>query len=424
MLSRRRTALGAALACCCLLAAAPQAFAGSNDPFKTLAPGFTQELYATGLPYAGGVAFAPDGDPLVSFFGMFRVDKQSTTTINGSTVHPTTHLDKSSGLCLGITNGFDGRVYANTSGGVGVVDPDTGVLGTPAGDPGCLGMEPDPQTGKLVYSSYGPSGLLSIAPDLASASAPFSNEVSPDGIAFDPTGRYLFTSDQGGLAILGRDGHVIQRVALTNADGNTRCCTDGIAFHASAPKFVVTNNTDGTMTRFDFPNDDYTKTPTQSDFATGGFRGDLTQVGTDGCLYAVQGGTRFADGTENSNGSIVKVCPGFAPPVPIDPVLLANPSLVSVLPGLTLYLKLSASLTNPIDHQGIPGEPIVFKVGNTVVCTAVTDANGVAACNGNLVATLTSVLGLGYTANFAGDGLLKPETSRGPLAAVGPIKVL
>ena len=56
------------------------------------------------------------------------------------------------------------------------------------------------------------------------------------------------------------------------------------------PKFVVTNNeNDGTMTRFDFPNDDYTQAPTVTVFASGGFRGDLTQVGSDGCIYSTQG---------------------------------------------------------------------------------------------------------------------------------------
>ena len=89
---------------------------------------------------------------------------------------------------------------------------------------------------------------------------------------------------------------------------------DGIAFHAVAPQFVVTNNTDGTMTRFDFPGNDFTQPPVQSVFASGGFRGDLSQVGADGCLYLTQEGTRCLDGTTLFDNSVVRICGGFAPP--------------------------------------------------------------------------------------------------------------
>jgi uncharacterized repeat protein (TIGR01451 family) len=91
---------------------------------------------------------------------------------------------------------------------------------------------------------------------------------------------------------------------------------DGIAFHASSPKFVVTNNTDGTMTRFDFPLDNFTLAPVQSPFASGGFRGDLGQVGADGCIYLTQDGTRYDNGTVTTENSLVRVCGGFAPPIP------------------------------------------------------------------------------------------------------------
>ena len=90
---------------------------------------------------------------------------------------------------------------------------------------------------------------------------------------------------------------------------------DGMAFHAGTPNFLVSNNNDGSITRYDFPNGDLTQAPVQSVFASGGFRGDLTQVGSDGCLYATQYGTLFADGTVNTDGSIVQICPGFIPPV-------------------------------------------------------------------------------------------------------------
>jgi sugar lactone lactonase YvrE len=98
-----------------------------------------------------------------------------------------------------------------------------------------------------------------------------------------------------------------------------------VAFHAVDPKFVATINTDGTITRFDFPGGstpDYTQPPTQTLIASGGFRGDISQVGPDTCLYVPQEGARYADGTISDplndegqrDNSIVRICPGFAPP--------------------------------------------------------------------------------------------------------------
>ena len=109
------------------------------------------------------------------------------------------------------------------------------------------------------------------------------------------------------LTILNRAGAIVQHAPMTSEP-------DGISFHATAPKFVVTNNTDGTMTRFDFPLDDYTMPPVLSLFASGGFRGDLSNVGPDGCIYLTQAGTRFDDGALAGDNSLVKICPGFAPP--------------------------------------------------------------------------------------------------------------
>ncbi|MBI3465375.1 MAG: DUF11 domain-containing protein [Planctomycetes bacterium] len=132
-----------------------------------------------------------------------------------------------------------------------------------------------------------------------------------DGIFFDPSGEFLFLSNRDPidrLTILRRDGSLVQHVPMSEEP-------DGIAFHASTPRFVVTNNdTGGNMTRFDFPGDDFTRVPTQSVFASGGFRGDLTQVGPDGCLYLTQDRTRYDNGVVTSQNSLVRICGGFVPP--------------------------------------------------------------------------------------------------------------
>src|SRR5262249_9180223 len=150
----------------------------------------------------------------------------------------------------------------------------------------------DPQTNNLVYVgadcrftatctivSINPVSLVSTS----FAALPPSEAEFVDGIYFDPTGNFLFISNRAPafrMTILNRSGGVVQNVPMTSEP-------DGIAFHAS-PDFVVTNNTNGTMTRFDFPSNNFALPPTQTPFASGGFRGDLTEVGPDSCLYVTQ----------------------------------------------------------------------------------------------------------------------------------------
>jgi hypothetical protein len=98
--------------------------------------------------------------------------------------------------------------------------------------------------------------------------------------------------------------------------------------------------------------------------------------------------------------------------------LHANPSIAQILPGLKIYLKLSARLTTTAGNP-VQGEPVAFTAGGHAVCTAVTDANGDAACGGLLTGVLRSVLSLGYTATFAGDAPLLPSSGHGSLVVIG-----
>lgn len=148
------------------------------------------------------------------------------------------------------------------------------------------------------------------------------------------------------------------------------------------------------MTRVTFPGDDYAASPTVSAFAAGGFRGDLLQVGTDGCIYATQGrdalpddpGTRYDDGTTTTEDSIVRICAdgpgGFEPPAGVrETVNPPSPSLGSLsgvayvdangndmrdsmelaIPGVTLTLSNGATATSGSDGRysfsGVPAGP-------------------------------------------------------------------
>ncbi len=305
-----------------VLSAAPAA-ANHTDAaaqsFTFLQAPFTQDLFGIGPEFFGGVAFAPDGDPLVDFCsfsgsGLRRFDRQTPEAPDptGSELHPSTVLPSDAGC--GLTNHPDGTLYSNTGGGVTNLDASTGAVLRPAYGPSgnALGIAVDPQTNNLVYVQSG--GTLGFVNQAFTANGTFSSATSGlflDGIAFDPTGNFLFIADRtnNALKVIDRTGAIVQSATL--APGSD---PDGIAFKASAPKFVVTVNGNGTITRFDFPADDYTQAPVQSLLASGGFRGDLSQVGPDGCLYLTQNRTRFDDATIGSSNSLVRICSGFAPP--------------------------------------------------------------------------------------------------------------
>ena len=330
------------------VAGAPPTVLAAGQSFTFLQAGFTQSLFGTNPTSTEdtGVAFAPNGDVWVvpacatSTNPLDRFSLSSTFTSHGSTLHTFTTVPSNAGC--GLTNNADGTMYTNTGAGVVNLDANSGAqLRGPFGPGGdALGIASDPQTNNIVY--VGTTGTIQFVDTGFTTSGTFSSATSGDfidGIAFDPTGNFLFVSNRTipGLTIIKRNGTLVQNVPMSSTP-------DGIAFHAVSPKFVVTNNLDGTMTRFDFPADDFTMTPTASVFASGGFRGDLMQVGSDTCLYLTQDGTRFDDGTTSTNNSIVQICGGFAPP--LEQPITATGTTISAIEGAT-FSGTVATFTDP-----------------------------------------------------------------------------
>jgi len=291
-------------------------------------PPFTQHLFGTTAGFLGGVAFAPNGDVwadnCVGDSGsLHRFAQGATYQTNGTTLHTETVVPSNAGC--GLTNHPDGYLYSNTDQGVARLDAGTGAPITTLGPPGnVLGITVDPQTNDVVYVGAdcrftATCTIIRLNPTTG-ASSTFavlnaSDAQFVDGLAFDPSGAYLFLSNRAPtyrLTVLNRSGAIVQHVAMGDEP-------DGISFHSTAPQFVATSDTDGNITRFDFPHNDFTQTPTQSTFASGGYRGDLSQVGPDTCIYLTQDGTTYDDGSTASQDSIVRVCPGFAPPPGIAP---------------------------------------------------------------------------------------------------------
>jgi len=420
--SRRWLTATAAVLC----ALAIPAIATAGQSFTFLQPGFTQAIYGVSPSFMGGVAFAPDADPWVDtcpFDGgsMTRFDGASTFVVNGTTLHPGTLFSSSAGC--GLANGTNGNIYANTSAGVRELDPNNGApIGGPFGPPGnALGIAVDPLTGDLVY--VGADGTLYKVNEALTVSSTFSTVTSTnfvDGVAWSPDRNFVFLSNRmpsDQLTILDRSGNLVQNVPMSSEP-------DGIAFHASTPKFVVTNNTTGDMTRFDFPGDDYTQIPVQTVFASGGFRGDLSQVGADSCLYLTQAGTRYDDGTVSGENSLVQICGGFAPPLPTADLSITKTGPATAQSGGTITYTLNVTNAGPFDAHNVTvddplpaGETFVSATASQGSCnSAVTCQLGTVANGGSatitIVAHLTAACGstLTNTATVTGDEP-DPDTS-------------
>jgi len=335
-------------------------------PFSFLAPGFAQELFATAPTFLGGMAFANDGDLLVNscyFSGspLHRFDTQTTEAVHGSSIHPLIATIPSNAGC-GLSNHPNGTLYSNTALGVTNLDPETGQeLFAAGGSPGNgLGITVDPHSSDIVYVDVN-GRILSAHPSLTSFGV-VSTALEGDtiqGITFDPAGNYLFAADrtQRALAILDGNGELVGLSPVFH--DSTPHEPVAIAVHEAEPEFVVTLNVDGTMTRFDFPDGDYAQIPVQTPFAGDGFRGELLQVGPDGCLYIPQIGTRFADGTTwPADGSVVRICGGFAPTAGVSPPILLTPW------GASRPVRTSHTVTATVSIDGVPavGQSIEFEV--------------------------------------------------------------
>lgn len=90
---------------------------------------------------------------------------------------------------------------------------------------------------------------------------------------------------------------------------------DDIAFGDGA---AFGNNTDGTITKYDFAGPGFTGAVTETVIASGGAYGDLASVGPDGMFYVSQwGAIHWDDGSTTFENTIVRIGPdGFFSPSP------------------------------------------------------------------------------------------------------------
>ena len=344
----------------------------AGQSFGPVPGGFVQSLFATSPSTFGGVSSAPDGDMWVdecaySTSPLHRFSASETSVQDDTTLHSETANAASAAGC-GLTNHPDGTLYSNATFGVTNLDASTATLLRTLGVPGnALGIAVDPQTDHLVYVAAdcrftATCTLVDLDPITGAhttlVSLTSTDTQLVDGIAFDATGNFVLLANRAPLSrltVLTRSGTFIRNVALPSEP-------DGLAVNGGPPPFIVTNNTDGTLTRLDFPGGDLTAQPSVSVLSSGGFRGDLVSVGQDGCLYVTQAGTRFDNGATTNASSLVRICgptdfsraPGVPSltPTPTPTATLTNTPTVT--PTLTPTETPTASETPTLTETPTP----------------------------------------------------------------------
>ena len=174
------------------------------------------------------------------------------------------------------------------------------------------------------------------------------------------------------------------------------------------------------MTKLTFPGDDYTDAPDVDTFASGGFRGDLLQVGADGCIYATQGrdflathfGTRYDDGTLNPHeDSIVRICAagggGFVPPPGVTETVNPPVGQCTGVIGDFVWVDLNRNGVQDVGEPGLSGVPVTLKDGaGAVLATTATSASGIyqfgSLCAGSYSVEVTPPAGYDQTTVGAG----------------------
>ena len=95
--------------------------------------------------------------------------------------------------------------------------------------------------------------------------------------------------------------------------------------------------------------------------------------------------------------------------------LVASAAIIALMPPKVNLGTLSARLTQSDSAVPVAGQPVVFSAGGTTLCTATTNADGVASCTIGQSGAKKVIQNKGYTATFAGSPGLLPSTGAGRL---------
>src|SRR5439155_751175 len=162
--------------------------------------------------FFSGVAFAPNGDPLVNQVcgvgddTMVRFDHSATYVSHGTVLHNGTEGIKTAGC--GMTSSPDGNIYVNTGSGVrkftreGVELSMAGSWGGVGAPGNALGIAVQQGTNLVFYVNSGNN--IEVLNAGTGTSSTFNNTVGfIDAIVFGPAGPHLYVAQRRGGCSLG-----------------------------------------------------------------------------------------------------------------------------------------------------------------------------------------------------------------------------
>ena len=332
-----------------------------NSPFTTFDTrneGFTQSVYGVGGGFFSGVAFAPNGDPLVNQVcgpgddTMVRFDHSATYVSHGTVLHNGTEGIKTAGC--GMTSSPDGNIYVNTGSGVRKFTPEgvelsiAGSLGGVGAPGNALGIAVQQGTNLVFYVNSGNN--IEVLNAGTGTSSTFNNTGGfIDAIVFGPAGQHLYFAQRSGGFRLGDLNTITNSVSYTALPDEP----DGMRFHIPTNS-VITDTTNGKLLQIFIGNG------TVDTIASGGFRGDLSQVGPDGCMYLTQQGTRYDNGDVTGEQSLVRLCGGgFTIPNPPPPTTTVGGEII---PMSMTSLFVAGAAANALWIAPVVGGAVVASI--------------------------------------------------------------
>lgn len=203
----------------------------------------------------------------------------------------------------------------------------------------------------------------------------------------------------------------VDSLAVADNDGNPVPPTLGIGVSGSGPSWLQAAPTAPVSQKYVcWPNAVYAP---------------FGEYEVDGTYDVATPASSCLNSNERNDSAIVSQW-NFQPGDPADPPthqasasLFSSPrtpyaTAMTATPVLLQAPVFSATVTDTAHNRRLAGRTVSFKVGSTVRCSAVTDANGVARC-GTLADRLAAILGLGYTASYQGNAIWAPASARGRL---------
>ena len=293
-------------------------------PFSFLDASYTAKIIGNGQSGYAGIAFA--GGKVLRNDGsstLYILDPGSTFSYHGDNLYGVTTKAMDASFGWGMVVGTDGYLYAQTNAGIRKFDMVTGTSTLlPGSAGGQFGMK-QTSTGKLAYN--GNDGYLHLY-DLTTNTdvASYYSGTFNDDLAVSSGNIFIAALGDCTIRVLDNNGSYIN--TIHSAGGH---CADGTAFGNGA---VFGNNTDGTITRYDFTsgfNSAYTETIIAS--GKSGYQ-DFAAAGPDGAFYVTRDCQVYTDNFTDCGRNLVRLelttgggfDPGTVTPEPATLTLIAT----------------------------------------------------------------------------------------------------